>query len=273
MNATGERRTPASGGSVEERVQDLFHVFPYHYVKQLATPETRLLDVGFGEGYGAEILSGSVREYVGVDDSEHAVRHASSRYALPNVRFQKADGATLPFPSASFDLVISFHVLEHIAHPDPYLAEMARVCRVGGDIAIVTPNRTSRLAQGERPWNRFHVREFDGTDLEQLLAMHFANAVVKGITGSAAVTEVERRRVARARRLARLDPLGLRYRLPESLLVRARRVAAIAAGRLAPVKTTSDFSLADIRCVQTDVAKSVHLLGLIHRTDRDAAGV
>jgi SAM-dependent methyltransferase len=262
---TSERRTLGSGGSAEDQVQDLFHAFPYHYVKRFAIPDTRVLDVGFGDGYGAAILSESVREYVGVDNSELAVREARARYDLPNVIFANSEGAELPFASGSFDLVVSFHVLEHIEQPEPYLAELARVCRAGGRIVIVTPNRAFRMHRGQRPWNRFHVREFDATDLQELLASHFADASVHGITGSPAMTEVERRRVARARRLARFDVLRLRYRLPESLLVRVRRMATGLAAHVSRDASKGEFSLADVHCVDATAGDAVHLLAMIRR--------
>jgi ubiquinone/menaquinone biosynthesis C-methylase UbiE len=271
MKATGERRMLAAGGTPEDRVQDLFHLFPYHYVKDLATPSTRVLDVGFGEGYGAEILGDSVAEYVGIDASQEAVRHASARYRLPNVRFQQGDATSMPFPAASFDLVVSFHVLEHVDHPDPYLAELAKVCKVGGHVVIVTPNREFRLRPGERPWNRFHVHEFDTAELQALLARHFEDATVMGVTGTEAMTAVEKNRVLRARRLARLDPFGFRYRLPESLLVHIRRSVALAASRV--VQPDLDFSVNDPRCVTTEVAASVHLLALVRRSEGDPVGI
>jgi ubiquinone/menaquinone biosynthesis C-methylase UbiE len=272
LKKTGERRTLGSGSSVEELVQDLFHAFPYHYIRRFTTPETRLLDVGFGDGYGAEILYGSVSEYVGVDSSDHAVSQARARYRFPNVRFMKSDGAMLPFPAASFDLVASFHVLEHIAEPDPYLTEMARVCRIGGVIVVVTPNRAFRLHQDERPWNRFHVREFDEPELKALFSKHFASTTVRGITGNVGMTEIERRRVARARRLAQFDRLGLRYRLPEPLLLRVRRAVARVSTQRAREAIELDFSLEDVRCVDCSVGDAVHLLGVIRRHETDPAG-
>jgi 2-polyprenyl-3-methyl-5-hydroxy-6-metoxy-1,4-benzoquinol methylase len=44
------------------------------------------------------------------------------------------------FPDASFDLVCSRHVLEHLGDPDDGLSEILRVTRPGGYIAHVTPN-------------------------------------------------------------------------------------------------------------------------------------
>lgn len=263
MRVTGERRTVAAAGSTEDRVQDLFHVFPYHYVTKFASPVTRVLDLGSGEGYGAEILGPSVGDYVGLDVSEEAVRHAATRYPLPNVRFEKSDGTTIPFPAASFDLVVSFHVLEHLTDPDTYLTEMARVCTDRGHIVIVTPNRAFRLAPGERPWNRFHVREYGHVELGELLSKHFSRWSVLGITGDESMIAVERARVARARKLARLDPLGLRYRLPEPLLVRVRRLLARVLRRPTGDATLFALSLDDVRCVDTDLDETVHLLGVI----------
>jgi SAM-dependent methyltransferase len=270
VKATGERRAVTTALSAEDRAQDLFHLFPYHFVKKFCSTSTRVLDVGFGEGYGAEILSGSVADYVGLDMSEEAVQHASSRYSFPNVRFERSDATTIPFESGSFDLVISFHVLEHVAEPDSYLREMARVCRPGGYIVIVTPNAAFRLAPGERPWNRFHVREFDRAELEQLLSEHYTRFAVMGIEGNEEMNALERARVARARRFARLDPLGLRYRLPEMILFRVRRSLRILSSTRTAAPATG-FSDADVRCVEDGVGDSVHLIAVIDRMEADAS--
>lgn len=273
MKETGERRTVTSSQSPEDRAQDLFHVFPYHFVKRFCSTDTRVLDVGFGEGYGAAILSEAVGEYVGLDMSEDAVRHASSRYIFPNVRFERSDAATIPFDAGSFDLVVSFHVLEHVDQPEPYLAELARVSRLGGQVVIVTPNGAFRLAPGERPWNRFHVREFDRAELTQLLSKHFTQFAVMGIAGNAEMNGLEQARVARARRFARLDPLGLRYRLPEVLLFRIRRWLTSAAVRATKRSGGApDFSLSDVRCVESGIDDSIHLIAVIDRKDADASG-
>jgi len=57
-----------------------------------------------------------------------------------------ADAGRLPFPDGTFDLVVSFSALEHI--PDPAIrttafAEIARVTRPEGYVAVTVPNRYS----------------------------------------------------------------------------------------------------------------------------------
>lgn len=252
---------------MEERVQDLFHLFPYFYTREMIEHRDRVLEVGFGDGYGAEVLGARAAEYVGVDLDVDAVRHASARYGSATVRFQEADATALPFPAGTFDLVVSFHVIEHLRDPERYLDELARVSKATGRVALVTPNRALRLGKNERPWNRFHVQEFDAQGLSQLLSRHFANVEVMGLAGSDGMNSVERRRVARARRLARMDPLGLRYHLPESLLVRVRRAINRAATR--PSEADGNFTVDDVHCVESDLDRCVHLLAVIDRTDRD----
>lgn len=52
----------------------------------------------------------------------------------------------LPFDSASFDLVLSDFVLEHLARPLPYLCEVARVLKPGGSFFFRTPNQYHYVA-------------------------------------------------------------------------------------------------------------------------------
>jgi ubiquinone/menaquinone biosynthesis C-methylase UbiE len=98
----------------------------------------RVLDVGTASGNTA--LSAARRRAVvtGVDLTPALLDRARVRAAaegLP-VDFQQGDAAALAFPDASFDVVIS--TFGAIFAPDPVktAAEMARVCRPGGSIAM-----------------------------------------------------------------------------------------------------------------------------------------
>lgn len=58
---------------------------------------------------------------------------------MANLRY--GDAMALEFPDDSFDLVYSYHALEHISDPGLALREMRRVLRPGGRFCIGTPNR------------------------------------------------------------------------------------------------------------------------------------
>lgn len=59
----------------------------------------------------------------------------------PGLKFVKADGLSLPFPDNSFDLVVSFAVVEHVGDRDRQRAFVRELCRVGRTCCITTPNR------------------------------------------------------------------------------------------------------------------------------------
>ena len=225
----------------------LFHRYAYTVAAAWLQPGDRVLDIGFGEGYGAEILASP--NYVGVELDDRVVAHARERY--PNFRFERYDG--LHLPRGQFDLVISFQVIEHIRDPGPWLAELAPVSKRA---MFTTPNRVHRLRDDERPWNRYHVREFTAVELKELLAAHFDDVKVHGVSAPPDVEAIELARFERARRIARLDLLGVRYLLPTGLdaLVRKRLRRSIA-----PASRVR-FDLADLRHSQDLAETGIDLL-------------
>lgn len=107
-----------------------------------ASPGAQLLDVGCGGG----LLAPHVRGYrhVGVDLSEAGLAVAAEHGVEP----VKADAAALPFPDASFDVVVAGEILEHVLDLDGTVAEALRVLRPGGTFVCDTINATrfARLA-------------------------------------------------------------------------------------------------------------------------------
>lgn len=91
-----------------------------------ANPRT-VLDAGCGEGYVQRGLfaRGHRAEWTGVDLSAGAVRFAQAR--APEHRWEVADLRNLRFAEATFDLVLSSQVLEHIPQPERVRDELARV--------------------------------------------------------------------------------------------------------------------------------------------------
>jgi SAM-dependent methyltransferase len=101
----------------------------------------RVLDAGCGGGGMPLSLAEEADEAVGIDPIERfqdaGVRLARERN-MRNLRFVLADGMALPFAPATFDLVLSHAVIEHVVYAPRYLRECARVLRPGGSLYLST---------------------------------------------------------------------------------------------------------------------------------------
>ncbi len=164
---TGERVVP---GEVEP---DLWneHLARYIFAARQACGK-RVLDAGCGAGYGASRLAASARFVVGIDNAQEALEIARRRYSCPQIELVRGDCRALPFPAASFDLVIAFEVMEHLKDWEKLLAEARRVLAAGGELILSTPNRLYYSESRAAP-NPFHVHEFDYDELSSALSRHF----------------------------------------------------------------------------------------------------
>ncbi len=138
-----------------------------------------VLDVGCGPGLTDSFLTGKFGSVTGVDISPRMLERA--RQSNPDVSYDHYDGRRLPFRNGSFDLAFAICVLHHVERPDRpgFVAEVARVTRPGGVVAILEHNPLN-------PFTRIVVSrcEFDeGVDLvrmretQQVLASAGADAV------------------------------------------------------------------------------------------------
>ena len=92
------------------------------------------LDVGCGVGFVVELLAAAPFNFEsrGTDVSPTAVSHAQTR--VGDDRITLANGSSLPYADAQFNLVTCFDVLEHLDEHevDPFISELHRVARPGG---------------------------------------------------------------------------------------------------------------------------------------------
>jgi len=153
---TGERVIP------DEVDPDLLneHLARYAFAARLVRGK-RVLDAGCGAGYGAAELARTAVCVAGADISAEAVAYAREHYRFPNLFFAQASCGALPYPDASFDLVVGFEVIEHLTDWRGFLIEARRVLAPNGQFIVSTPNR---LYYGESRGgvaNPFHQHEFD----------------------------------------------------------------------------------------------------------------
>jgi SAM-dependent methyltransferase len=253
------RFVPDEATSADELAIAALHLYAYRTAAGLVQPATRVLDIGFGEGYGSTILTEAGATYSGVEVDPEIVEHARTRYGET---FDTYDGTNIAAPDEWYDLVLAFQMIAYLDDPEPWLREVRRVLRPEGLALITTPNRVYRLYEGQRPWNRYHAREYSALELGNLLRTVFADVMVYGIAASEPIDSVVRARAYRARKLARLDPLGLRYRLPESLNAPLRRVMRRAAQ---PQVDPSDFGAEHVRHDLEAAETGLDLLAYVRR--------
>ncbi len=98
----------------------------------------QVLDVACGTG-NLSIPAAKAGAYVtGIDIAPNLLHQARLRASEENLKiiFQEADAEQLPFPDASFDLVMSMFGAMFAPRPERAAAELARVCRPGGVVAM-----------------------------------------------------------------------------------------------------------------------------------------
>jgi ubiquinone/menaquinone biosynthesis C-methylase UbiE len=98
-----------------------------------------LLDVAAGTGHVARALAGSVRAAIALDATAAMLEQgkaAAERDGIRNIVFLRGDAAGLPFPDASFDVVVSRFAVHHFESPEGPIGEMVRCLRPGGRLAV-----------------------------------------------------------------------------------------------------------------------------------------
>jgi ubiquinone/menaquinone biosynthesis C-methylase UbiE len=168
---TGERVVP---GQVND---DLWseHVARYAFARRYAQGK-RVLDAGCGTGYGSAELAQSAAAVTGLDISADAIEYATSSYPIAGLRFLESSCTAIPLPAASFDLVVAFEVIEHLADYRAFLNESARVLTHEGLFIVSSPNKRyyaeTRAATGPNP---FHEHEFEAGEFVRELEHVFSN--------------------------------------------------------------------------------------------------
>jgi SAM-dependent methyltransferase len=176
----------------------LRHKKAYLYAGQYCEGKT-VLDYGCGNGYGSFLLSQISHNITAVDINKEVIEKCKQNYQADNLWFQVVElEKKTPFKDASFDVVLSFQVMEHVHDVPGYLKELKRVLKDDGVLIITTPNRKYRLYPFQRPFNPCHVREYGVRQLKKELHPLFANVIIFGINGSEEVNSFEYKRVKKS---------------------------------------------------------------------------
>ncbi|MEO8604890.1 MAG: methyltransferase domain-containing protein [bacterium] len=102
-------------------------------------PDDTVLDVACGPGLVVCAFARRAKHATGIDLTPAMLergRTLAREKGLDNVSFDLGTVLPLPYPDASFSIVISRFAFHHFQEPAAVLAEMRRVCRPGGKVAV-----------------------------------------------------------------------------------------------------------------------------------------
>jgi SAM-dependent methyltransferase len=190
-------------------------------LKPVIPQRGRVLDCGAAFGFFVEVALAEGYEAEGVELSAEAATQARAR----SVPVRQGTVEAAGFPANHFDLVTMWDTIEHLTSPRTTVAEIHRILKPGGVVALTTGNLRSVTAWVYRdrwslivpPWHLFY---FDPGTVERLMrSLGFVDVVVDTDTPllfdihwndhrrvQRRVTRIFRGR--RARRVARWTKLG-----------------------------------------------------------------
>jgi SAM-dependent methyltransferase len=144
-----------------------------------AGPEDTVLDVACGPGLVVCAFARVVRQATGIDLTPAMLERAralATERGLANVAWHQGDVGRLPFPDATFSIVTSRFAFHHFPDPAAVLAEMRRVCRPGGTVAVADltaspePAKARAMDHTMRLIDPSHVRTLTAAELGSLFA-------------------------------------------------------------------------------------------------------
>jgi len=161
----------ALGERLPNRYSARMHALYAWFVDEIRerSPAT-VVDIGCGDAALTHLMAqatagrvvGVEPEPTGLELAQHILSEVGSSAAVILGR-----GESLPFESGTVDVVTLCEVVEHVHDAEPLLREAARVLAPNGAVLVSTP-------QWQRPeLRRFHVREYLGEELAELLGTHF----------------------------------------------------------------------------------------------------
>ncbi|MFA6601251.1 MAG: methyltransferase domain-containing protein [Candidatus Paceibacterota bacterium] len=165
-----EYSTIVGKGSIVPCQQESYFLALREYVQE----KDVVLDVGFGLGYGMNILSIKAGAIHGVDIDKKVYDYCNETLIGRNPKIVKIslyDGYKLDYPDNFFDVVTCGDVIEHVEDYHRLIKELLRVSKRG--LFLNTPNRRPEYTNADgTPKNYWHLREWNYEELDKIIKQH-----------------------------------------------------------------------------------------------------
>ena len=119
----------------------------------LPLKEQKILEIGSGNGAMLHHLVSEGYDVEGVEIDQDCLDKAQQIYG--DLPLRRVYGVELPYESGTFDVVLSFDVLEHIPDTDAHLKEVSRVLKRTGSYLLQSPNKWTNSIFETIRWRSF----------------------------------------------------------------------------------------------------------------------
>jgi 2-polyprenyl-3-methyl-5-hydroxy-6-metoxy-1,4-benzoquinol methylase len=152
----------------QARYQHLHQTIKRYAPEVLNFPHRNLLDVGCGKGDLLKIASNNQWDIAGIELSSLAVQQANALLGEPKV--QVGDLQSINLSDSTYNLVTSYHVIEHLLDPIDNLVRIRQLLHSSGIAFIETPNIDSLGARVRgKKWSHIippeHINYFNSKSL------------------------------------------------------------------------------------------------------------
>jgi len=135
----------------------------------------RVVDAACGSGYGsARLLQAGALSCTGIDIDAGSIENNRANYGPLGVEFFRADLEAEDLGPLAPEVVVSFETIEHVPHPEQFLARVSAALADDGVFIVSCPNN-EKLGQ-----NQFHLHSWDDAAFRGLLQRYFGSVVVLG---------------------------------------------------------------------------------------------
>ena len=145
------------------------HIHRYKFASNFIGSNSKVLDGACGSGYGSAILSLNGANVLGIDVNHEVIKFANQHHLKKSVEFIIGDIATLSFPDASFDAVVSLETLEHLPNAtcQKYLKNISSWLKPKGILVASSP--MLRYKNG-KPYitSPYHINELPKDELLEM---------------------------------------------------------------------------------------------------------
>lgn len=130
-----------AGGAQYDRIsQSIADAIEHCVIRLNPQPQERILDLATGTGWTARRVAARGAQVTGVDLGADLIEAARACAAAEQLKidFQVGDAEALPFENKTFDALVSTFGVMFVSKPEAAAAELSRLCKPGGRLALTT---------------------------------------------------------------------------------------------------------------------------------------